>query len=165
MNLSNLSQPKIHKWKKWQNLAFFEKSIFQISIHISVIFHLQGFVIPQIKAKEILFGPYLFTFLATINIFWERKRQICLIFLTETLCLWGRASQNFKHEKLKWDQADSYSLRKRNAEKCENYKNGTILLYYTLRLCEIGQKGKIYFIQVFNLKLWFYIHNHKSLKK
>ena len=36
-----------------------------------------------------------------------------------------RVAQNFKHEKLIWDQADSYSLRKRNAEKCENYQNWT----------------------------------------
>ena len=27
-----------------------------------------------------------------------------------------RVAQNFKHEKFIWDQADSYSLRKRNAE-------------------------------------------------
>ena len=36
-----------------------------------------------------------------------------------------RVSQNFKHKKLIWDQADSYSLRKRNAEKCKNYQNPT----------------------------------------
>ena len=32
---------------------------------------------------------------------------------------------NFKHEKFTRDQADSYSLRKTNAEKCENYQNPT----------------------------------------
>ena len=37
-----------------------------------------------------------------------------------------RVSQNFKHEKFIWDQADSYFLRKRNAEKCENYQNWTM---------------------------------------
>ena len=36
-----------------------------------------------------------------------------------------RVSQNFKHEKFMWDQADSYSLRKRNAEKCKNHQNPT----------------------------------------
>ena len=29
-----------------------------------------------------------------------------------------RVAQNFKHEKFIWDQADSYSLRKRMLEKC-----------------------------------------------
>ena len=36
-----------------------------------------------------------------------------------------RVAQNFKHEKFMWDQADSYSLRKRNAEKCKNCQNPT----------------------------------------
>ena len=36
-----------------------------------------------------------------------------------------RVSQNFKYEKFTLDQADSYSLRKRDAEKCENYQNPT----------------------------------------
>ena len=36
-----------------------------------------------------------------------------------------RMSQNFKLEIFIWDQAYSYSLRKRNAEKCENYQNPT----------------------------------------
>ena len=35
------------------------------------------------------------------------------------------ASLNFKNEKFIWDQADSYSLRKRNAEKCKNFQNPT----------------------------------------
>ena len=37
----------------------------------------------------------------------------------------SRVSQNFKHEKFIWDQVDSYSLRKRNAEKCKDYQNPT----------------------------------------
>ena len=41
----------------------------------------------------------------------------------------SRVAQNFKHEKFIWDQADSYSLRKRNAEKCENYQNWTTFRY------------------------------------
>ena len=40
-------------------------------------------------------------------------------------CPYTRVSQNFKHENFIWDQADSYSLRKRNAEKCENHQNQT----------------------------------------
>ena len=37
----------------------------------------------------------------------------------------NKLTQNFKYEKFMWDQADSYSLRKRNAEKWENYQNQT----------------------------------------
>ena len=37
----------------------------------------------------------------------------------------NRLTQNFKYEKFMWDLADSYSLRKRNAEKCQNYQNWT----------------------------------------
>ena len=36
---------------------------------------------------------------------------------------------NFKHEKFTWDQAESCSLRKRNAEKCESYQNWTTFRY------------------------------------
>ena len=36
-----------------------------------------------------------------------------------------RVIQNFKHEKFIWDPADSYSLRKKNAEKCQNYQKWT----------------------------------------
>ena len=37
-----------------------------------------------------------------------------------------RVIQNFKHDKFTWDPADSYSLRKSNAEKCQNYQNWTM---------------------------------------
>ena len=45
-----------------------------------VIFDLQEFTIPQIKAKDISFGPYSLSFLAKINILWERKWWSCLVF-------------------------------------------------------------------------------------
>ena len=48
---------------------------------------------------------------------------------------------NFKHEKSLWDRADSWSLRKRNAEKCKNFEIGprlgvakwTFVFYYMLQ--------------------------------
>ena len=84
--------------------------------------------------------------------------------------IWCRASQNFKHEKFIWDQAVLYSLRKRNAEKCENYRNWTTFkgsywpskFYYITRLRDVGENSKIYFFQVFYFELYLYFHNHKS---
>ena len=52
---------------------------FRFVIISSVIFDLQEFTIPQIKAKDISFGPYSIKFLAKINIFWNRKQWICLM--------------------------------------------------------------------------------------
>ena len=74
-----------------------------------------------------------------------------------------RVAQNFKHEKFIWDQADSYSLRKRNAEKCENYQNWTTFryanlrskFYYITRLRDMGEKGKIDFQFDFHLNYNF----------
>ena len=37
----------------------------------------------------------------------------------------GRVAQTFKHEIFTWDRAFSWSLRKRNAEKCKFYQNRT----------------------------------------
>ena len=62
-----------------------------------------------------------------------------------------RVAQYFKHEKFIWDLADSYSLRKRNAEKCKNFWNRTTFRYANLRskfyyithLYDIGENGKI----------------------
>ena len=78
--------------------------------------------------------------------------------------------QNFKHEKFIWDPADSYSLRKRNAEKCQNYQNWTTFkgayleskFYYITSLRDMGENSKIDFFQDFHFKLYFYFHNHKS---
>ena len=80
------------------------------------------------------------------------------------------APQNFKQEIFLWNQADSYSLRKRNAEKCENHQNWTTFkgsywaskFWYIIRLCEIGQNSKIDSFKVFHFKLYFHVHNHKS---
>ena len=71
-------------FQKISNFAIF--CIFCLSISFrfviisSVIFDLQEFTIPQIKAKDISFGPYSFSFLAKINILWEKKRRSCLVF-------------------------------------------------------------------------------------
>ena len=80
-----------------------------------------------------------------------------------------RVAQNFKHEKFIWDQADSYSLRKRNAEKCENYQNWTTFryanwaskFYYITRLRDMGENNKIHFFQVFHFEMNFHFYNHK----
>ena len=52
---------------------------FRFVIIFLVMFDLQEFTIPQIKAKDISFGPYSIKFLAKINIFWNRKQWICLM--------------------------------------------------------------------------------------
>ena len=77
------------KWffKKFQILQFF--ALFSVKFfhfcNLSlVIFDLQECAIPQIKAKDILFWPYFLSFLATINIFWERLPWSCLILLNLT---------------------------------------------------------------------------------
>ena len=68
------------KTVKFCNFLIFCLSIFFRFIIISLaIFNLQGYTIPQIKAKDISFGPYSFKFLAKINIFWDRKQWICLM--------------------------------------------------------------------------------------
>ena len=87
--------------------------------------------------------------------------------------LMSRVAQNFKHEKFIWDLADSYSLRKRNAEKCKNFWNRTTFryanlrskFYYITRLRDMGENSKIDFFQVFHFKLYIHFYNHKySLK-
>ena len=45
-----------------------------------VTLELNECTIPQIKAKNISFGPYSFSFLAKNNILSERKQQSCLVF-------------------------------------------------------------------------------------
>ena len=58
--------------------------------------------------------------------------------------------------------ANSYSLRKRNAEKCENYQNPTTFkvsywaskFYYITRLRDMGENIKIDFFQVFHSELY-----------
>ena len=56
------------KCKKLQNFKFFEKSIFMFLIISLATFDLQEPNIPQIKAENISFGPYVLNFLAKINI-------------------------------------------------------------------------------------------------
>merc|ERR1711894_774422 len=78
-----------------------------------------------------------------------------------------RVIQNFKHEKFIWDPADSNSLRKRNAEKCQNYQNRTTFkgayfaskFYYITHLCDMSENSKIGFFKVFHFKLSFCFHN------
>ena len=89
---------------------------------------------------------------------------------------------NFKHEKFIWDPADSYSLRKRNAEKCQNYQNRTTFkgaywasqLYYITRLRDMHCKylqwkysGKTVFcfrLQLFNC-IWIAVQSMQKLRK
>ena len=85
----------------------------------------------------------------------------------------NRVSQNFKHEKFIWDQTDSYSLRKRNAEKCKNYQNLTTFrgfyrlskFHFITHPCDMGENSKIDFFEVIHFRLYFNFHNHKSSKK
>ena len=72
--------PKFINAKKCKIAYFLRNHIFRFLIISLVIFVLQECTIPQIKAKDISFGPYSFSFLAKINILWERKRQSCLVF-------------------------------------------------------------------------------------
>ena len=77
-------------FQKMSNFAIF--CIFCLSISFrfviisSVIFDLQEFTIPQIKAKDISFGPYSIKFLAKINIFWNRKQWIFLMIFWPRIC-------------------------------------------------------------------------------
>ena len=67
---------------------------------------------------------------------------------------------NFKHEIFTRDQADSNSLRKRNAEKYKNYQNLTKFkgarcpskFYYITHLRDMGQNSKIDFFQAFHFQ-------------
>ena len=59
----------------------------------------------------------------------QGKTKLRILNFTCRTAAMRRVAQNFKHEKFIWDQADSYSLRKRNAEKCENYQNWTTFRY------------------------------------
>ena len=68
---------------KFCNFFYFFLSNFFMLLTISlVIFDLQECAIPQIKAKDILIWPYFFSFLATINYFWDRKQWSCFILFT-----------------------------------------------------------------------------------
>ena len=61
-------------------MSFLEKHFFSFLIITLVIYDLQKPTIPQIKAKDISFGPYFISFVTRINIFWDRKLWSCLIF-------------------------------------------------------------------------------------
>ena len=65
--------PRLYKCKKCKIAHFLINHIFRFLIISLLIFVLQEHTIPQIKAKDILFGPYSLSFLAKINILWERK--------------------------------------------------------------------------------------------
>ena len=71
-----------------------------------------------------------------------------------------RLAQNFKCGKFKSATAFSYSLIKRNAEKCKNYQNRTMFryapscskFYYITHLCEMGLHRKFVFFYIFQIK-------------
>ena len=56
-------------------------SFFLLFIISLVTFDLQECTIPQLKAKNISFGPYVINFLAKINILWERSSEVASFFL------------------------------------------------------------------------------------
>ena len=69
--------------------------------------------------------------------------------------LWGRVIQNFKHNEFISATAFLYSLRKRNAGKCENYQNRTTfkgsywawMFYYITRLHDMDENSKFIFFK------------------
>ena len=69
--------------------------------------------------------------------------------------------------------ANSYSLRKRNAEKCKNYQNRTTFrycpgqskFYYITRLRDMGENSEIDFFPFFHFKLYFNFYYHESSLK
>ena len=77
-NLKEIDRQKLQKIAKLD--IFLKNHIFRFLIMSLVIFDLKRHAIPQIKAKDISFGPYSFSFLAKINILWERKWWSCLVF-------------------------------------------------------------------------------------
>ena len=66
--------------KKCKIAHIWRNHIFRFLIISLVIFDLQESTIPQIKAKDVSFGPYSLSFLAKINNLWERKQRSCLVF-------------------------------------------------------------------------------------
>ena len=73
MKLSHSFNLNFINAKRNVKFMIFEKTIFSFFIISLVIFDFQETTIPQIKAENISFGPYAFTFLATSNIFRARK--------------------------------------------------------------------------------------------
>ena len=71
-NFMNAENCKIWHFLKYQFFRFFIISL--------IIFDLQECTIPQIKAKNISFGPYFLRFLATSNTFSARNQWSFLIF-------------------------------------------------------------------------------------
>ena len=69
MKLSHSVNLDFMSAKRHVNLSILNYQIFSFFIISLVIFDLQETTIPQIKAENILFGPYAFSFLATRNIF------------------------------------------------------------------------------------------------
>ena len=68
INFTKMKKFDRKKCKKLQNFKFFEKSIFVLLIISLATFDLQEHTIPQIKAENISFEPYVLNFFAKINI-------------------------------------------------------------------------------------------------
>ena len=90
--------PRLYKCKKCKIAHFLINHIFRFLIISLLIFVLQERTIPQIKAKDILFGPYSFSLLAKINILQERKPWSCLVFFYPDLILFWRFP-TYSHKK------------------------------------------------------------------
>ena len=69
----------------WHKLTFFENHCFFFFIISLVIFGLKRLTLPQIKALQILFGPYIIIFSSKINICWEIMSRNCIIFFVQSL--------------------------------------------------------------------------------
>ena len=88
--------------------CFLKKQPFSILIISLVIFNLQKHTIHQNKAKDIGFRPNFLTFIATINIHWNRKLWSCLVFYSDFMSFFQSFSQT---EKLKtWESKASVSV-------------------------------------------------------
>ena len=80
--------------KNWQNYFiyklqiwhFLKSQILSFFIIFLVTFDVQECIVPQFKAKDILFGPYFLRFLARVDVLWERKCWSCLFFFRTLQC-------------------------------------------------------------------------------
>ena len=129
-------------------LTFFENPCFFFFIISLVIFGLQGPILLQIKALEILYWPYFIIFSPRVNICWAIMSRICIIFFTHSLEL---RKQFLSHILIfqRFDQFFSFfyeCLHFRQRYWCIRFHtNKNLWIWYHF----IGQNFQIHFVNVF----------------
>ena len=97
--------------KKWKNWHFLKKQFSSFLIISPVLFDLQKRAIPQNKAWNILFWPYLMIFSNLMNIFWTMLTQSCAVFFYPDFT-WPREPEDeVTNTKLNFLQISSSSFK------------------------------------------------------